>query len=98
MFDSIGPLEGDDALRVEQMREWVVGHYAHPAAYQTLDGKLRLFQTILDNGWVEKEETWKLQALGIAFGDALVQDVPELFWALVDDETGRDPSASTRSV
>ena len=50
MFDSIGALEGDDALRVEQMREWVVGHYADASAYQTLEGKLRLIQTILDNG------------------------------------------------
>ena len=92
MSSGIGPLEGEDATRVEQLREWVVGHYGDPSAYRTLDGKLRLIQTILDKGWIEKEETWKLQALGIAFADALVQAVPELFWVLVDDETGRDPA------
>ena len=92
MSSGIGPLEGEDATRVEQLREWVVGHYGDPSAYRTLDGKLRLIQTILDKGWIEKEESWKLQALGIAFGDALVQAVPELFWVLVDDETGRDPA------
>lgn len=37
MTNNIGPLEGDDALRVEQLREWVVGHYADASAYQ-IDG------------------------------------------------------------
>jgi hypothetical protein len=92
MTNNIQPLEGDEALRVEKHRQWVMGHYSDPAAYSTVEGKLRLIQTILDNGWIGKEETWKLQSLGVAFGDALVQSVPELFWAVVDDEFGCDPA------
>ncbi len=60
--------------------------------YQNLSSKLRLIQTILDNEWVSKEETFKLQALGICLGDALEQDVEELNWVAVEDEFGRDPA------
>lgn len=92
MTTMIQALDGDEARWVEQLREWVAGHYSDPSGYSTVDGKLRLIQTILDNGWIAKDETWKLQSLGIAFGDALVQAVPELSWAVVDDEYGRDPA------
>jgi hypothetical protein len=70
----------------------VVSHFEDPAAYESVSGKLRVIQAILDNGWIEKHETWKLQCLGVAFGDALVQEVSELFWVAVDDEFGRDPA------
>ena len=92
MTNNIQHLAGDDALRLEKQRDWVVGHYADPSAYVTVEGKLRLIQTILDNGWIGKDETWKLQSLGVAFGDALVQAIPELFWVMDDDDFGRDPA------
>jgi hypothetical protein len=92
MDQIIEPLNEEDINRLQQHREWVVGHYDDPAAYESVAGKLRLIQTILDNGWIDTSETWKLQSLGVAFGDALVQEVPELFWVAVDDEFGRDPA------
>ena len=92
MEQSIEAFNQEDTQRVDRLRDWVVGHFDDPAAYSTVDGKLRLIHTILDNGWIEKDETWKLQSLGIAFGDALEQDVEELAWVVVDDEFGRDPA------
>ena len=59
--------------------------------YETLEGKLHLLQVILDSGWIESGETAKLQNLGIAFGDAMAQELG-LEWVLVDDEYGRSPS------
>lgn len=92
MGQSIEPFNQDDLDRIQKLREWVVDHYEEPAAYQSVAGRLRLIQTILDNGWVAKDETRKLQSLGVAFGDALEQEVSELSWVVVDDEDGRDPA------
>jgi hypothetical protein len=50
-----------------------------------------VIDAILKNGWVSKGETWKLQALGIAFGDAVAQYLM-LDWVSVDDEFGSDPA------
>ncbi len=92
MEQSIESFNQEDLERIENLREWVIGHYEDPAAYQSVSGKLRLVQTILDNGWIAKDETWKLQSLGIAFGDALEQEVPELSWVVFNDEWGRVPA------
>jgi len=88
MFDT---LNKDDIDRLDKHREWLKGHFDDANAYSDVSAKLRLVQTILDNRWVNKDETWKLQSLGVAFGDALVQIVEELAWVAVDDEYGRDP-------
>ena len=88
----IEPLSEKDMERLQQQRDWVIGHFEDAGDYGSVAGKLRVIQTILDNGWIEKTETWKLQSLGVAFGDALVQEVPELFWVACDDECGRDPA------
>ena len=61
------------------------------AEYESLEGKLRVIDTILAQGWATREETFELQCLGIAFGDALVQRLG-LAWVAVEDEYGRDPA------
>ena len=91
-------LNSDDLDRITKMREWVIGHYDDPDAYQSVSGKLRVIQTILENKWVEVDETIKLQSLGIAFGDALEQEVHELEWIIVEDEDGRDPALRWRDT
>jgi Domain of unknown function (DUF3806) len=58
--------------------------------YQTVEGKLRLLGTIVRSGSIGRDETWKLQSLGIMFGDALAQQMG-LSWVAVEDEHGRDP-------
>ena len=79
--------------RVEKQRSWVRDHFDAGARhqYQTVEGKLRLLDTIIRSSWVEATETWKLQSLGITFGDALREKM-ELRWVAVDDEYGRDPA------
>lgn len=92
MEQSIETFNPDDTERITALRNWVAGHFDDPTAYDTVDGKLRLIRTLLENAWIKRSETWKLQSLGIAFGDALEQDVEELTWVVVDDEYGRDPA------
>lgn len=93
MEQRIEPLNPEDVARVESLRSWARGHFAPEAAhlYEELDGKLRLLDTVLRSKWIEPTETWKLQSLGIAFGDALVQQLG-LEWVAVEDEYGRDPA------
>ncbi|QJR16063.1 DUF3806 domain-containing protein [Usitatibacter palustris] len=92
MTQSIETLNEEDIQRIEAHREWVVGHFEDAKGYEPLSAKLRVIQAVLDNGWAEKTETWKLQSLGIALGDALVQEMPQLSWVAVEDEFGRDPA------
>ena len=92
MDQSIELFGEEDTDRINNCREWLVGHYDDATLYESIDGKLNLIQTILDKGWVNVDETWKLQSLGVAFGDALVQEVDELVWVMVEDEFGRDPA------
>ena len=70
-------------------------HPRHAAAcadhYGTLEGKLRLLDTILQNCWITPEETLKLQCLGVTFGDALAQRLG-LAWVAVEDDAGRNPA------
>ena len=79
--------------RIESQRDWVRGHF-EPAArhkYTILSEKLRLLQAILDAGWIERHETFKLQCLGITLGDALCQEL-RMEWVTVEDDHGMDPA------
>ena len=89
----IDALSADDVARVEKQRAWVRDHYDAAARheYETVEGKLRLLDTIVRSKWTEPSETWKLQSLGIAFGDALAQKMG-LIWVAVEDTHGRDPA------
>ena len=93
MDQKIEPLSQDDAAHIERQRSWVRDHYspATRAQYESLEGKLTLLETIVKEGWIEPHETWKLQSLGITFGDALAQETG-LSWVTVEDQYGRDPA------
>ena len=84
-------LTPEDLANLEAARAWVRGHFTEAAEgkYEPIDGKLRVIDAILKNGWVDVKETWKLQALGVALGDALAQKLL-LEWVTVDDEFGQD--------
>ena len=41
------------------------------------------------SNWIERSDTVKLQCLGVALGDALVQEL-SMLWVTVEDEYGRD--------
>jgi hypothetical protein len=93
MEQRVEPLNYTDLSDLEAKRNWVRDHYEASAqhAYETLDGKLRLLDTILRNRWIAPEETLKLQCLGVTFGDALAQRLG-LAWMAVEDSQGRDPA------
>ena len=85
MKQSIAAFNQNDLERIENLRESL-------AADETASGKLRWIRTIADNRWIAKDETRKPNPLGGAFGDRLEQEVPGLFWAVVDGDFGRDPA------
>lgn len=86
-------LEPSDKANLDEARAWVKGHFTDSAdeKYSSIDGKLRVLDTILRRKWVEPAETIKLQSLGVAFGDAISQALM-LEWVVVNDEYGRSPA------
>jgi uncharacterized protein DUF3806 len=86
-------LEAEERVWIEEARAWVKHHFSDEAEsrYATLAGKLGVIAAILENGWVKPTDTWKLQSLGIALGDALAQKLM-LDWVTVDDSYGRTPA------
>ncbi len=93
MKQTVSPLSQEEIARLEAQRKWVREHYeSNPeAAYSSVAGKLAVLNSIIQSGWVESHETVKLQSLGVAFGDALAQDL-ELIWVTIQDEYGIDPA------
>src|SRR5258707_10655145 len=83
----------EDGGNVEKERTWVRNHYDADARhhYETVERKLRLLHTIVRSGWIAPNEKWKLQSLGVTFGDALAQRMG-LSWVAVEDEYGSDPA------
>jgi Domain of unknown function (DUF3806) len=53
---------------------------------------LALIQALLDRGLIEREATYTLQALGLAFGRAFIHENANFDWWMVEDEYGRDPA------
>ena len=71
------------------------GQVIEQALDEDLDGTrqdLALIQRVLDQGLVEPEATYTLQALGLAFGRAFLNEFPDYDWWMVEDEYGRDPA------
>ena len=78
---------------LEAKRNWVRKHYTSEAIdnYATVEGKLTLLDTILKSKRIGKDETLKLQSLGITLGDIIEQDL-HFVWVEVEDEYGIDPA------
>ena len=53
---------------------------------------LGLLQEVIDRKLVEREATYSLQALGLAFGKVFVNLNENYDWWMVEDEYGRDPA------
>lgn len=68
---------------------------AREAVGHGLDGSrddLTAIQTVLDAGVVERDATYTLQALGIAFGNVFIKLHLGYDWWMVEDEHGRTPA------
>lgn len=83
---------------MDQMRAWVAGSITEGADdltdnWQTMLEAVSAFATELPSAGddpLTTEDIWKWQALGVVFGDAIVQFV-DLEWAEYADEHGSDP-------
>jgi Domain of unknown function (DUF3806) len=52
---------------------------------------LSLIQQLLDTRTIERESTYTLHSLGLAFGRAFLHENKGFDWWMVEDERGRDP-------
>ena len=62
------------------------------------EADLPILQGILDSGELTADDTYELQALGVAFGRALIAKVDGLDWAIIHDEYGSDPTVRYRNT
>lgn len=68
---------------------------------KSLDGTmadLSVLQEILDGHSIERDATYTLQALGVAFGRVFIQSHPGYDWWMVEDVRGRDPAIRYRET
>jgi hypothetical protein len=75
-------------------------HVVHEGLGRKLDGSrddLRLLQELLDSSTVEREATYTLQALGLAFGRVFLTENPDYDWWMVEDEYGGVSRARRRA-
>ena len=59
---------------------------------------LAMLQNVLDKKVIEREATYSLQALGMAFGKVFVNNNEGYDWWMVEDEYGRDPAVRYRDT
>lgn len=59
---------------------------------------LAMLQDVLDKKVIEREATYSLQALGMAFGKVFVNNNEDYDWWMVKDEYGRDPAVRYRDT
>jgi hypothetical protein len=93
MERKIETLSREEIDRLNSQRKWVREHFTPETEYkyESLEEKLNLLDTIIKSNWISKDETVKLQSLGVTFGDCLAQKM-DLKWMSVSDEYGKDPS------
>jgi hypothetical protein len=69
------------------------GHVVRELLGAELNGTredLDLIQKLLDSHTIEREATYTLQALGLAFGRVFIAENRDFDWWMVEDEHGRD--------
>lgn len=71
------------------------GHLVMEITGQELTGTIKdlsLLQQVVSTGSVQREATYHLQSLGLAFGKVFVNQNANYDWWMVEDEYGRDPA------
>jgi hypothetical protein len=93
------PLTGEMSAGLDKQRAFVAQvvaeHFPNDHLTRTKDD-FAVLQKIVDANIIKKDETWKLQALGVVFGDALLPTIDGLAWCQVSDEYGVDPTLRYR--
>ena len=75
------------ARQRELVRELAMRHVGTPLSGGSLED-LRVLQDILDMRLFAPDQVYELQALGVALGDVIAEQLG-LSWVLVEDEVGR---------
>lgn len=80
-------LSQKERLALDEMRAWAIGH---GNTREQLSAKLAIAQRIIDSGDIGVAEVWKMNAVGVLFGDALKQAIGDkLAWVVAEDSSGR---------
>jgi len=97
---TFGPIPEDWKSSLESQRTFVSDlartHFPDLQITRTT-GDFEILQKILDMRILQKDETWKLQALGVAFGDAVAGSFDGFAWCYVTDEFGSSPTLRFRN-
>lgn len=91
---TITPLSPEDEQALEENRAFVetlVPEEAINGAYATSAGKLNVLHAVLDSGFFKPRKKRELDAMGVVFGDAFVQELG-MEWVIAEDTGGRDPA------
>ena len=92
------PTDADIRRLAEQcslIQSLVDDHYPGEVLEHSMQD-LDILQRILDDEIFETDHTYALQSLGIAFGRICCKMIPDLDWAVIEDEYGRDPTLCYR--
>lgn len=82
-------MSADLAAEVQARRDWVWGSVSADAPLDRTDARTALSVIAALLGEIRGDETWKLQSLGIVFGDVLAT-VTGSQWVEVVDDAGTD--------
>jgi hypothetical protein len=88
------PTDLDLAQLAERLSivESLTATHAQVAKLEGARSDLDAIQTLLDARVLSPNDTYRLQSLGVAFGNVLIAAFDGLAWAIVEDEYGRDPT------
>ncbi|MBN3789235.1 DUF3806 domain-containing protein [Burkholderia sp. Ac-20353] len=92
-LETITPLTDADLAVFDRMRRWLLAPLddGHEFLYDSIRGKLLIVQAVLQAKRFGPHNVLELQALGVAFGDALAQQL-DLTWMISDSiQFGRRP-------
>jgi hypothetical protein len=88
----ISPLAAHDERQLREQRakvdELARRHVGTPLTGGASPDDLRILQEILDEQVLSRDQTWELQALGVALGDVMAEQLG-LTWVVVEDRLGR---------
>jgi hypothetical protein len=98
---TFSPLPAEEIVRLDEQRTFVSTFLSQhfPGLHLTrTKSDFAILQKIVDSKLIARDQTWKLQALGVVFGDALVSYIEGLSWWDVTDEYGTDPTLRYRET
>ena len=91
-------LNAEEAAYLEGFRSWPIS-LANNSEVSGSVGSLGLLQRLITERVAAPEEVWKITALGVLFGDVLVNiSERRLRWRMVYDSSGRTPALQWRNT